>query len=471
MRVPHYEDLTTALYLGDCREVMAEMPENSVDAIATDPPYLISFMGKAFDTQDGASSDPKKMQEWHRLWAVEALRVLKPGGHALVMGGTRTYHRLVCGLEDAGFECRDCCMYLYGVGFPKSLDIAKAITKAELGVPQGGPNPLSPNTGKYKGGTIKAGHPTGRGFGAGPGQFLNEEEVAFDMEPTDAARQWEGWGTALKPAVEIIVLCRKPLSEPTVAQNVLRWGVGGLNIDGCRIPYRVGDNAVENGLKRAETPRADIRGGGFHTGTDWSKKRRIVASGMTPEGRWPANLLHDGSDEVLALFPDSKGQQGDVKGTEPSHTDGEDTNCYGEYGRVAFGKHSDGNSSAARFFYCSKASRSERDYGLENMPNHTPGEVTGGRQEGSAGLDSPRAGAGRTSGGHNGHPTVKPLSLMRWLCRLIAPPGGVVLDPFMGSGTTRLACLVEGFQCIGIDQDQHYLDIAASRLVKPEDAQ
>ena len=226
----------------------------------------------------------------------------------------------------------------------------------------------------------------------------------------------DGWGTALKPALEPITLARKPLSEKTIAANVMKHGTGGLNIDGCRVETEDnlnGGDYAENGSDRYD---------GYE---NWRYKRDGNAGNFTqPQGRWPANLMHDGSDEVMSLFPDSKGQQGDVIGTEISRPA---KNCYGEYGRVPAAKRNDGNGSAARFFYCAKASKKDRDEG-------------------------------------NTHPTVKPTDLMRYLCRLITPPNGVILDPFMGSGSTGKAAKLEGFDFIGIEREIEYIEIAEKRI-------
>ena len=329
------------IHVGDCRDVMRGMAPESIDAVVTDPPYGLSFMGKGWDRGVPGTE----------FW-VEALRVLKPGGHLLAFGGTRTQHRLVCAIEDAGFEIRDQIGWAYGSGFPKSLNL--------------------------------------------PG----------------------GLGTALKPAWEPICVARKPLSG-TVAENVLRHGTGALNIDGCRIETN----------PEVDDPRL----GGAGSWSTKSMARHVYEGGYAgkevgsnPLGRWPANLIHDGSEEVVALFPDSKGQQGDVRGTEKSRTGGEGTNCYGEFGRVPAPKRGD-SGSAARFFYCAKAGRAERGEG-------------------------------------NNHPTVKPVALMRYLVRLVTPAGGTVLDPFAGSGTTGLAAQAEGLKYVLIEREPKYAEIAHRRL-------
>lgn len=256
----------------------------------------------------------------------------------------------------------------------------------------------------------------------------------------------EWGGTALKPALEPITVARKPL-DGTVAANWSKHGTGALNIDGCRI------GVADWGSRPPRTPNA-VLGGGKGTNLTASE----APDGM---GRWPANLIHDGSDEVLAAFPQSKGQQGRVTGNEPSSkTD----NAYGEFSGRSESEPRGDTGSAARFFYCAKASKRDRDEGLDGFTQATAGEMTGGRAEGSAGLNNPRAGAGRTGGGKNTHPTVKPTDLMRYLCRLVTPTGGLVLDPFMGSGSTGKAAILEGFRFIGCELSEDYAAIAGARI-------
>jgi site-specific DNA-methyltransferase (adenine-specific) len=298
------------LLKGDCREQLKLIPDESVDSIVTDPPYELGFMGKSWD----ASGIAYNVEVWR-----ECLRVLKPGGHLLAFGGSRTYHRLACAVEDAGFEIRDQIMWVYGSGFPKSLNVGKQ----------------------------------------------------------EGCEDWDGWGTALKPAHEPVVVARKPLTG-TVAQNVLRYGTGAINIDGCRVgDERVTINTFDNGAK----PFGGAVGEPF--------------TSRESEGRWPANFIHDGSDEVLELFPETKP-----------------------------------GASAARFFYCAKASKAERNAGLEHTSTH---------------------------------PTVKPIDLMRYLIRLVTPPNGTVLDPFAGSGTTLVAAIHEHMNPIGIELTEEYWPIIEAR--------
>jgi DNA modification methylase len=586
-------------------------------------PQMLSsrgFMGKEWDGS--------KITYDVGVWK-ECLRVLKPGGHLLSFGGSRTYHRMACAIEDAGFEIRDQIMWVYGSGFPKSLDVAKSIDKAARGVPQGGVDPTSVNHGKYKGGCSED-NPGGRGFGAGPGQFMVEAGEKGSKELVIEAQPWEGWGTALKPAHEDLVLAQKPhdlcgicgilaqkileglrqlpsfakdvksnsllsrsvfvegfdfvqwravakcstpgdlfvltdmwpselaipsslsiglswlgildgilrqqntfttetrlglttdlktlnsllsqsipnaiieaaiqrdgtesnaslaerifsavslrveitreLSvresvisragekglrpdhepicmarktiEGTVAANILKWGTGAINVDGCRV------ETTENLNGGAYAKDGQER----HDGAEnWRYKREGGAGDFEqPVGRWPANLIHDGSDEVLDAFPQAPGQQGDLKETGrdrpssgrfgnmgPPHAhkarrDGEPSadRRYTEEGATNFaalpGQRRFDAGSAARFFYCAKTSKAERGEG-------------------------------------NNHPTVKPQALMRYLCRLVTPPGGVVLDPFAGSGSTALAALKDGFDFIGIEKDAGHVSIINSRLLK-----
>jgi len=400
--------------VGDCREVMQTMADNSVDAIVTDPPYELGFMGKSWDST-GVAYDVAVWQE--------CLRVLKPGGHLLAFGGSRTYHRLAVAIEDAGFQIRDQIMWVYGSGFPKSLNISKAMDKA-----------------------------AGVEFNAKPASgvgFMNNNDDGYNTtlnqlvqvgESTADAKQWEGWGTALKPAHEPIVMARKPL-EGTVANNVLTYGVGGINIDGCRVDY--------NGEKPSgwfdEKERTNA---GFKLTAGSSSAITSVPS----TGRFPANFIHDGSDEVLELFPDSKGGAFPKKSNVPTGRHYE-----GGWGAVDNGVRTEmGDGSAARFFYCAKASKKDRNEGLDGFAEKRPDERT---TTGMGTFDE--KGVAKQA---NHHPTVKPTDLMRYLCRLITPPNGTVLDPFTGSGSTGKAATLENFNFIGIEQSAEYAEIANARI-------
>ena len=508
---------------GDCREKLRELEESSVDAVVTDPPYGLEFMGKDWDAPwktdrrqnfDGTLKDQREnpygrskvrngggasygadarvmqaLQEWYYSWAVECLRVLKPGGHLLSFGGSRTYHRMACAIEDAGFEIRDQIMWLYAQGFPKSLDVSKAIDKAggraenwfgpwlrdereRIGLSA---TRLAELGNFYKnvnhGGLVVNwelgyGLPSVKEFNkvceilSLPFERLEEVErqvigqrkvhkgVAFTSDgkeyldvtlpATDAAKQWSGFGTALKPAHEPICVARKPI-EGTVAANVLKWGTGALNIDGCRVEHVTVDNGS---LALNPHLRSHINGGNGGNIIAHEDERRVVVPSQL--GRWPANVIHDGSEEVLAAFPNAPGQCADVKydaeerktqniygamkrGHEPSAK-----RTYEEEGSTNFamkpGARRLDQGSAARFFYCAKTSKAER-------------------------------------GESNSHPTVKPIALMRYLCKLVTPPGGVILDPFMGSGSTGLAAIREGFEFIGIELNPDYIKMANNRLL------
>lgn len=366
------------IIVNDCIEAMRELPENSVDAIVTDPPYGLEFMGKEWDKldagtleeakdaggfQDGAGGNPYsrgrvrhgkkasslRMMEWHRAWAEEAFRVLKPGGYMLVFGGSRTYHAMAMGVELAGFEIRDQIQWVYGSGFPKSRNIGRDIPERK------------------------------------------------------------GWGTALKPAHEPIVMARKPFSG-TVAANVLEHGTGAINVDGCRVGDEKRYNPPAGNDRNPDTATGPSQKGGFGMSSN--------TEGREAAGRWPANLIHDGSDEVTDLL-----------------------------------------GEAARFFYCPKANKKEKNAGL--------GDFETKQSTGGGGLNSEELGGKFGSikaPAKNHHPTVKPVELMRYLCRLVTPPGGTVLDPFVGSGTTGVAAIREGFEFIGIEREQEYADIATARI-------
>lgn len=387
------------LYHGDCIEIMPTLTENSVDAVVTDPPYGLGFMGKDWDHGVPGA----------HFW-VEALRVAKPGCHLLAFGGTRTFHRLACAIEDAGWELRDTVMWVYSTGFPKSHDVSKAIDK-DLGAQRTKTEWYD----KYQDGISRTKQERGASHVGFSEQHTAHNGNIRTLPATDAAKQWQGWGTALKPAWEPIIVARKPI-EGTVAENVQKWGTGAINIDGCRI---------EGGIEYAKTARVnEARFGG--TSVFISDKRK---PGFVPaQGRWPANLIHDGSDEVLELFPRQARACAPASG--PLHSGKRERsnalNSMPGMGERKASFHAD-SGSAARFFYCAKASKKDRDEG-------------------------------------NNHPTVKPTDLMRYLCRLVTPPKGVILDPFMGSGSTGKAAIREGFDFIGIEKEAEYVEIARARI-------
>ena len=344
------------IYEGSNLDILPTLPNNSVDSIVTDPPYELGFMNKSWDSTGIAYNI--------KIWE-QCLRVLKPGGHLIAFSGSRTYHRMAVAIEDAGFQIRDQMMWVYGSGFPKSLNISKSLDKMA--------NAERKVIGEKK--------PCGM-FSPDIPHFGNASYVVetYKLSPitvpsTEATKQWEGWGTALKPAHEPIVLARKPL-EGTVADNILKWGVGGLNIDGCRIE-------------------------------------------LDTSGRFPANFMHDGSQEILDLFPNDSG----------------------------------------RFFYCPKANKKDRDEGCEELPESFYSMSGNDDPESTIGLN-------RQTKRRNSHPTVKPTELMRYLCRLVTPSNGIVLDPFNGSGSTGKAAILEGFEYIGIELDPDYIKISEARIKK-----
>jgi len=415
---------------GDCIEEMKKMPENSVDSIITDPPYELGFMGKSWDNT-GIANDVKMWQE--------ALRILKPGGYLLSFGGTRTYHRMACAIEDAGFEIRDMVEYLYGSGFPKSLNIGKAVDK------------LQGNERKE----IEMTFPDGSKPRKTAGHFAVGENIPRNTKYTKGNSPYEGYGTALKPATELICMARKPLSEKTVAKNVLKWGTGGINIDGCRVESS-GDH------KRPFVERKTKDSG------EWEDKSGICKpfQPSNKEGRFPANLILD--EEAGKMLDEQSGVSKDgvairrhgnkAKGTFPVKIKSGSVD-------VGYG----GKGGASRFFYCAKASKGERNAGCEGFywldGKPTTRDIwTQLTEENEANKDNPTFKRHNVARG-NIHPTVKPLSLMRYLCTLTKTPnGGIVLDPFMGSGTTGIACINTGRDFIGIEQDKEYCKIARARL-------
>jgi DNA modification methylase len=417
--------MTHELHLGDCRAVLATLGDNSVDSIVCDPPYELGFMGKAWDNS-GIAYDVTVWQQ--------CLRVLKPGGHLIAFGGSRTYHRLAVAIEDAGFEIRDQIQWIYGSGFPKSLDVSKAMDK-QAGATR----------------EVVGVHPYANRGTAQSLQSVNlsgspEREQFITAPSTDLAKQWQGWGTALKPAHEPAVLARKPLCG-TVADNVMAWGVGALNIDGCRV----------------ESSDAQWTHHGTADPGMWSGKKRIYQENIS-SGRWPANVILD-EDAAEALDK----QSGHSKGTMPNpniNYGGGDVNRNNIYG-WGLAKSIQGTApypdsgGASRFFYIAKASKAEREAGLYyeewQVTGAMQGNITGGRLGGDGSEIKPPIRA-------NHHPTVKPIALMRYLVRLVTPKHGKVLDPFMGSGSTGCAAVLEGFDFVGIDITPEYVAIAQKRI-------
>ena len=432
------------IYNGDCLEELKRFSPNSIDCIVTDPPYELNFMGKGWDNA-GVSFNKNT---WEKC-----LRVLKPGGYLLAFGGTRTYHRIACAIEDAGFEIRDCIMWLYGSGFPKSMNIGLAVDK-KLG-----------NESKVIG--------EGRSGGTSLAYQSAETTTAGAYQLKEAQNEWRGWGTALKPAYEPIIVARKPF-KGSLVDNVLENGVGGLNLDECRV--ETGDVIAKNVSYKTEKQSEG-----------WGTKKCITEPSTI--GRFPANLIltYDKTDydEVCGNMPDSNGAGGSmpkVKVTGYGDKIGKGKSEYAGGERIKFDS---GSGSVCRYFYCAKASKKDRDEGLEEFDLKKTGELQGGRKEGSAGSImqnadgsgrlNPYAGTGAPK--RNTHPTVKPTSLMQYLVRLVAPKGAAILDPFMGSGSTGKAVMFEnrernaGYKFIGIEKDPEYCEIAKARIEKAKEGQ
>lgn len=424
---------------GDSLHVLKDLEPNSVDSIVTDPPYGLKFMGKRWDY------DVPTVELW-----VEVLRVLKPGGHLLSFGGTRTYHRMVVAIEDAGFEIRDQIQWLYGSGFPKSHNISKGIDKKFGAERKKGFRPIAfadsdcwgvPNSSGKNIKTNKDIYNDRKSMESKPGM------IETDYASTDLAKQWDGYGTALKPANEPIVLARKPLSEKTIVDNVLKWGTGGLNIDGCRI---------ETEHKKVRISSGKIYGGNSLLE---SKTENTSSRDGDIKGRFPANLI---LDEAAAEMLDE--QSGECKVTGRPNSKKTKAGSFGGGGNKEINNQYIDKGGASRFFYCAKASKSERNAGLEGMDKSVRATTTGATRPNKPariGADPHK----KTEATQNHHPTVKPIKLMQYLIRLITPPNGLVLDPFMGTGTTGLACKSEGFDFIGIELNKEYLDIAEKRIV------
>lgn len=431
----YYEDESVTLHHGDCIEVMRTLPDNSVDSVVCDPPYGLEFMGKGWDGADGfrrslnandsgrddafgraSRTSPEYragalFQEWCELWTAECLRVLKPGGHLLAFGGTRTWHRLACAVEDAGFEVRDSIAWLYGSGFPKSLDVSKAIDKAAGAEREVVGRRSDPRYQHAFNGSASS--PMGN---VDP-RRERTDHGNMTAAATPAAEQWQGWGTALKPAFEPVVVARKPLTG-TVAQTVLEHGTGALNIDATRIEGVQGSGNW-TGLQSAGGYNG-VRGDG------------VRGEDRNPSGRWPTNVVLD--DTQAAVLDEQSGERTSGSRKEGTYRGlgymGSDDSDYpaieGDTG------------GASRFFptfrYEAKAPASERP------------KVNG-----------------------TAHPTVKPLDLCCWLVRLVTPPGGTVLEPFAGSGTTVEACVIEGFKCIAIEKTDEYLPLTVARIHRRRD--
>jgi site-specific DNA-methyltransferase (adenine-specific) len=412
------------VYHGSNLDILPTLPDNSVDSIVTDPPYELGFMGKSWDSSGIAYSV--------ELWT-ECMRVLKPGGHLLAFGGSRTWHRLAVAIEDAGFEMRDSIAWLYGSGFPKSLDVSKAIDKAAGAERE-----------------IVGFNDAVNIYDDAHAHRQPDVEQSYSKSPITApataeAEKWQGWGTALKPAFEPVVVARKPLGGKTVAANVLAYGTGGLNIDASRIGRQEGDNSSA-GNRTATFGTQETKSGGDGSG-GWEQN-----SG----GRWPANII---LDPYTAKLLDE--QSGVSKSPKTYKAEGyKDSSMFG-IGGVNHDKEFGDTGGASRFFYVAKASKRDRNEGLEELP-----AVRASAMGYDIGLGE--AGEGmfkdRNPQKQNFHPTVKPTTLMEYLIKLVTPEGGTVLDPFTGSGSTGKAALLNGYQFIGIELTEEYLPIIEGRL-------
>lgn len=450
-----------SLLEGDCRAWMPTFEESCIDSIVTDPPYGLKFLGKEWDNLGKGEG----IERWNQEWAREALRVLKPGGHMLVAGIGRTFHRMMVGVEDVGFELRNVIYHIFGSGFPKNMDVAKAIDR-QLGIEREVVGTEEVGVG-MQGNQMHAGRPRE--------VQVRDKTVATSEE----AKRWEGWGTGLKPAVEVWALFRKPLGERNITENLMRWGTGALNIDGCRIPLGA-DSAAKVGWQGApnegsyypsgfrEDPRLGGRG-------DWEggKAGYMGYAGgrasSSPLGRHPANLIlsHDEDCQEgecvggcpVRIMGEQSGERkagGDVTSRESGK--GYMEGWFGKDGADKFQGYS-APGTAARFFYQAKPSTKERDLGCGDLywKREGPGKYTAISKAEYNALPE----ANRVSG--NIHPTVKSIRLMSYLIRLVTPPGGLILDPFAGSGSTALAAYLEGMGCIGIEQDPVAAEIARKR--------
>jgi site-specific DNA-methyltransferase (adenine-specific) len=408
-------DKSFNLFQGNCLEVLKEFEDNTIDSIVCDPPYGLSFMGKKWDY------DVPSQEIWE-----ECLRVLKPGGHLLAFAGSRTYHRMAVRIEDAGFEIRDQIMWIYGSGFPKSHNIGKSVDKI-----QGNEREI---VGEKKSGVSSR-------------AYQSEEETTAGVHyESKGNSQWEGWGTALKPAHEPIVMARKPF-KGNVAQNVLEWGTGGINVDGCRI-----------GTKKVSIHYA---GSSSSETYGWNKgdKKDSSKDYYENEGRFPANVIIDGSNEVLNFFPNTK-KAGNKKDMNKNLNYNATSYKFSTSKNPAI--QGDEGGSAARFFYCPKANKSDRNEGLDEFEQKTRSDIN--KMMGKSGNFKTGSGNDRTTEFKNNHPTVKPTDLMLYLIRLVTPKGAVTLDPFMGSGSSGKAAVRGGFKFIGIEREAEYFEIAKARI-------
>ena len=432
------------LLLGDCLDKLKELEDNSVDSIVTDPPYGLSFMGKQWDY------DVPSQEIWE-----ECMRVLKPGGHLLSFAGSRTYHRMAVRIEDAGFEIRDQIMWIYGSGFPKSMNIGVKVdeklgNKRELVErPKSEQRPNADNN-----------------------RDKNKDIGGFAMSDNKyksvGNSEWEGWGTALKPSHEPIVMARKPLSEKTVVDNVLEWGTGGINIDESRI---VTDDNLGGGATKGSVLSID----GFdrpwmHDGEkmkEFSDKMKEKVEHAQTLGRFPANVIFDEEagkilDEQSGISKSTGGRSGNKEGVGQN-------GIYGQYkGEVRDENPGLGDiGGASRFFYCPKTSKTDRNEGLDDFEEKSRSDAN--KMMGKSGNFKTGSGNDRTTEFKNNHPTVKPTDLMLYLIRMVTPKGGTTLDPFMGSGSSGKAAVRGGFDFVGVEREKEYFEIAEARIQYEQD--
>ncbi len=447
------------LYQGDNMVSLKKLPDNSIDSIVSDPPYGLSFMGKKWDY------DVPTVEFWKEVY-----RVLKPGGHILSFGGTRTYHRMVVNIEDAGFEIRDQIMWIYSTGFPKSHNIGKAVDKLNGDERQVVGEYIAPD-GRLRKGVKKDIMPNAT-------DWDNEDRIQ-----TKGNSEYEGWGTALKPANEPICLARKPLSEKSVAENVIKWKTGGINIDGCRVGYT---NEADEKSSMPGSLKSNQKNSMFGIGEGHEHNT---------EGRFPANLIFECCcDEVIKGEGDIHtnpncpcymlDQQSGVSKSTPSlsHTrkgnvvaderTSKSAGLYGD-GSLIYGSSHNDKGGASRFFYNAKVSKTERNMGLDEFEER---ETNATNQNWKCQICNKYQLSGngdiclcenpdwKAPINRNHHPTVKPVSLMTYLCRLITPENGIILDPFMGSGSTGIAAQLEGFRFVGMEMDEDYMKIAEARI-------
>jgi site-specific DNA-methyltransferase (adenine-specific) len=431
------------LFNDNCLETLKRFPENSVDSVVTDPPYglgkepdvvevMKSWIETGFHEVTGSGFMGK---EWDAfvpqplIWK-EVFRVLKPGGHILCFSGTRTVDWMGMSLRFAGFEIRDTLAWVYGSGFPKSVNIGKAVDSL-----QGNEREV---VGKDKSGSLR---------NCMSGNFTGGE---YNLTKGDT--EWEGWGTALKPAIEPIILARKPLSEKTIVENVLRWGTGGINIDDCRIEIdksKESDNRVNGNSENIYRGTSKNK---FFTGLNGIENNLV-----SEKGKFPSNFIHDGSEEVLKNFPYTK--SGSIKKNSKVNSN-HNSNSLGKYNGYILNYDVEGDEgSASRFFYCAKPSEKERSLGLERNEFVRHSDRT---KDDGVGGNNPKNRSNNEK--QNFHPTVKPLKLMKYLIKLVTPKNGIVLDPFMGSGTTGVACKFEDFGFIGIELMPEYFQLAETRI-------